>query len=82
MSFWSAMGKLFPRDKVSVYVAMGDLSYTRVAGKLENAGIPFYVRTRGMMGNQVAGQDNRLSEYEIYVKREYEEEARYVLGTS
>lgn len=46
MSFWSALGKLFRGEKVSVYVAMGPESYSRIAKRLENASIPFYVRTR------------------------------------
>ncbi|QQE78330.1 hypothetical protein [Alicyclobacillus sp. SO9] len=82
MSFWTAIAKVFRGKKVSVYVAMGDANYMRAAGHLEDAGIPFYVKMGGNMGGGELSFDNRLSEYEFYVKREYEEQARYVLGTS
>ncbi|MCF8567565.1 hypothetical protein LLE49_22860 [Alicyclobacillus tolerans] len=82
MAFLAALGKLFRRRKVCVYVTMGDMNYTRVAGQLENAGIPFYVKMGGNMNGGELGFDNRMSEYEIYVKRENEEQARFVLGTS
>ena len=86
MSFWRAIGRVFRRNKVCVYIALRNEDLFRVTGKLQDAGIPYHTRIPGILSGinggsnpPVAGSD--FTEYEIYVKREYEEQARFVLGT-
>lgn len=77
--------RLFGGSRVCVYVALGNKDLFRVTGMLQDAEIPYQTKIHGIsaginggMTQPVAGSD--FSEYEILVKREDAEQARFVLG--
>lgn len=84
MSFWKITAKLFHRKRVCVYTVFDHQDLFRITGLLQDADIPYQTRIPGLIGGingvnpPAAGSD--FNEYQIYVKREDEERARFVLG--
>ncbi|MDA8204842.1 MAG: hypothetical protein M0Z36_02150 [Thermaerobacter sp.] len=66
--------------RVSVYVTTSDVNYTRASGKLQDAGIHFWLRT--VSSRAGTGTPNgRMTTYEIFVRRDNEPEAKAALDS-
>ena len=79
MSWWATVANVLGLNRVSVYVTMGDVNYTRASGKLQDAGILFWLKMLPS-SSDLGTPDGSLTEYEIFVRREDEHEARAALG--
>lgn len=73
------LAHVFGLHRVSVYVAMGDVNYIRASGKLQDAGIPFWLKMMGSSAGMMTPNGD-LTEYEIFVRLEDEHEAKAALG--
>lgn len=71
--------RLFKSKYVLIYTAIGDDDCMKVIGKLRGKRIPYKTKVPGLLagGNRRDfGFDSKLSQYKIYVKREFEHEGR------
>lgn len=82
MSFIQKIKRIFQNDDVLLYTAIGDDNCMRIVGKLNDAGIPYKSRAHGThagTGKRSLGFDTKLSQYDIYVKKDDEHKARVAI---
>lgn len=79
MSWWTTIANVLGLNRVSVYVTMGDVNFTRASGKLQDAGILFWIKMLSSSSDQ-GTPDGSLTEYEIFVRREDAQDAKDALG--
>ncbi len=68
-----------PPLRVSVYVTQSKVSSTQASRKLQDAGIVFWQRGTVLSPADTGTSNGRLTEYEIIVRREDEQQAKTVL---
>lgn len=82
MSWIKKIFRLFKSNYVLIYTAVGDDEYMKVIAQLSGNRIPYKTKVPGLYagGNRRdLGFDTKLSQYKIYVKKEYEHKGRQAL---
>lgn len=64
---------------LSVYVTMGDVNAIHASDKLQEAGIPYWLKMLGSSAGMMTPNGD-LTEYEFLVRREDEHAAQAALG--
>lgn len=83
MSWFEKIISVFKSEYVPIYIAIGDEDCMKITNKLRNKRIPYKTKIRGLYagGNKRnLGFDTKLSQYDIFVKKEFEGKARNVIN--
>lgn len=82
MGWIQSIINLFKSDYTLIYTAIGDGECMKIVGKLNDYKIPYKTKVRGMYAgreNRSLGFDTKLSQYDIYVKNDYEHKGRMAI---
>lgn len=83
MSFLERIISVFKSDYVLIYTAIGDDDCIRVTGKLSEKRIPYKTKVVGLYAGRNRrsfGFGPKLSQYKIYVKKEYEHKGHVAIN--
>lgn len=73
---------LFKSNYTLIYTAIGDEECTKIIGKLSDERIPYRTKVRGLYAGREKrnlGFDTKLAQYDIYVKKGYENKGRLTI---
>lgn len=79
LSWLGKIFNLFQSNYALVYTAIGDDDYMKISGKLSSKRIHYKTKIPGLYAGRNRRDlafDTSLSEYKIYVKKEFEHKAR------
>ncbi|NRD76575.1 hypothetical protein HPT25_03600 [Bacillus sp. BRMEA1] len=83
MRWFDKFFSLFRFDYVLIYTAIGDEDCIKMIGKLNENGIPYKTKVRGIYAGRKKrdlGFDTKLSQYDIFVEKGFEHKGRSVIN--